>query len=290
MSTPAATVGGGLPRTVLRLHRPALLTWAVFVAGTCGWLVWLTKVAAKDPDLQGLPCTDPCDRLYLLLDYPTQLDWAGTLIGYAFVGVAAFAGGALIGRELESGTAQLAWTQGVTPARWLAAKLALPALALTLGATALVLVFRWAFAARPDPVWAENWYGASMFAARGPLVVAYPLCALAVGTLTALLLGRTLAALGTAVGAMWLFGSVLTYCRPYLWPTLTRTGPHAFDLPDSAWPVSEGSNTHGRFATYHPASHYWPLHLTETGIVLAVAALAALLSFRLLRHRTESAA
>ncbi|MET8942504.1 hypothetical protein ABZX30_02625 [Streptomyces sp. NPDC004542] len=35
----------GLPRTVLRLHRWALLAWAGFVAGTTGWLVWLTTAA-----------------------------------------------------------------------------------------------------------------------------------------------------------------------------------------------------------------------------------------------------
>ncbi|MEU2427409.1 hypothetical protein ABZ619_41560 [Streptomyces sp. NPDC007851] len=290
MSAPATATGRGLPRTVLRLHRPALLTWTVFVAGMCGWLVWLTEVAANDPDMQGLTCIDTCDRFYVLVDYPTQMNWAGILINYAFVGVAAFAGGALIGRELESGTARLAWTQGVTPVRWLAAKLALPAAALTMGAAALVLVFRWAFAAHPDLLWTRDWSSAYVFPARGPLTAAYALCALAVGTLTALLLGRTLAALGAATGVMWLFNAVLTYYRPYLWPSLRRTGTRSIDLPDDVWEVTEGRTAHGYFATYHPPSHYWPLHLTETAIVLAVAALAALVSFRLLKHRTGSPA
>ncbi|MEU3520839.1 hypothetical protein ABZ770_37225 [Streptomyces sp. NPDC006654] len=287
MTAPTLT---GLPRTVLRLHRPALLIWTLFVAGTCGWLVWLTEGAAKDPGLRGPACADTCDRLALLLTYPTQMDWVGTLITYAFVGAAAFAGGALIGRELESGTARLAWTQGITPARWLATKLALAALALALGGTTLVLVFRWAFAAQADPVWLLDWSSASVFAARGPLLVAYALCALAVGTLTALLLGRALAALGTAAGVMWLFNSVLTYYRPHLWSTDTRTGPHAFDLPDGDWVVAEGATAHGRFAAYHPASHFWPLHLTETAIVLAVAVLAVLCSFRILKLRPAAPA
>ncbi|MGW3124737.1 hypothetical protein [Streptomyces sp. NPDC001123] len=281
---------GGLPRTVLRLHRPALLTWTVFVVGMCGWLVWLTEVTAKDPDLQGLPCVDACDRPYLLLDYPMQLNWAGDLIGYGFVAVAAFAGGALIGRELESGTAQLAWTQGITPVRWLTAKLALPALAVTVGGTVLILVFRWAFAAHPDLTWESDWTWNMAFMARGPLLVAYALCALAVGTLTGLLLRRTLAALGAAAGAMWLLNAVLTIYRFRLWPPLTRTGPHAWDVPDGFWLVREGGDGNSRFATYQPPSHYWPLHLTETAIVLAVAVLATLLSFRLLKHRTESPA
>ncbi|MCG7210311.1 hypothetical protein [Streptomyces arenae] len=290
MSAASPAAGRGLPRTVLRLHRPALLAWALFVAGTCGWLVWLTEVAAKDPDMRGLACVGTCDRFYVLVDYPTQMNWAGILIGYAFVGVAAFAGGALIGRELESGTAQLAWTQGITPVRWLAAKLALPAVALTVGSAVLVLVFRWAFAAHPDLLWTQHWDSVYVFAARGPLTAAYALCALAVGTLTALLLGRTLAALGVAAGAMWLLNAVLTYYRPYLWPALRRTGARPVGLPEDSWKLTEGRNAHGYFATYHPPAHYWPLHLTETAIVLAVAALATLLSFRLLKHRTQSPA
>ncbi|MEU2772848.1 hypothetical protein ABZ646_07935 [Streptomyces sp. NPDC007162] len=281
-----APTPAGLPRTVLRLHRPALLIWILFVAGMCGWLVWLTEVTAKERGPQGLPCLGACGQSTVLIGFATELEWACTLIGYCFVGVAAFAGGALIGRELESGTAQLAWTQGVTPVRWLAAKLALPAAALTVGGTVLVLVFRWASSAHRT----QDWTSASVFAARGPLVVAYALCALAVGTLAALLLGRALAALGTAAGAMWLFNSVLTYYRPYLWPTDTRTGPHAFDLPDGVWLVNEGSDVHGRFAAYHPASHYWPLHLTETAIVLTVAVLAVLCSFRVLKGRLTSPA
>jgi hypothetical protein len=37
---------------------------------------------------------------------------------------------------------------------------------------------------------------------------------------------------------------------------------------------------------YHPDSHFWPLHLVETGIVLAVTAAATAAAFRLLHRRT----
>ncbi|MFH8259689.1 ABC transporter permease [Streptomyces roseolus] len=40
-----------------------------------------------------------------------------------------------------------------------------------------------------------------------------------------------------------------------------------------------------QFIDYHPASHYWPTQLIEAGIVLALAALAALATFRVLRAR-----
>ncbi|MFJ9807870.1 ABC transporter permease [Streptomyces sp. NPDC101158] len=40
-----------------------------------------------------------------------------------------------------------------------------------------------------------------------------------------------------------------------------------------------------RYAEYHPDSHFWPTQLVETGIVLALAALALFAAFRVLRAR-----
>ncbi|MCB8907829.1 MULTISPECIES: ABC transporter permease [unclassified Streptomyces] len=41
----------------------------------------------------------------------------------------------------------------------------------------------------------------------------------------------------------------------------------------------------GQYVDYHPQSHFWPTQLIETGIVLALAALAAYAAFRVLRAR-----
>ncbi|MFF4271246.1 hypothetical protein [Streptomyces sp. NPDC001536] len=46
----------------------------------------------------------------------------------------------------------------------------------------------------------------------------------------------------------------------------------------------------GYFTDYHPASHFWPLQLVETGLTLAVAALAVGTAFWLLRRGTRAAA
>jgi hypothetical protein len=40
------------------------------------------------------------------------------------------------------------------------------------------------------------------------------------------------------------------------------------------------------WATYHPESHFWPIQLVESGVVLAVAGLATAAAFALLRRRT----
>ncbi|MDN0194303.1 hypothetical protein [Streptomyces sp. S.PNR 29] len=278
-----------LPRTVLRLHRTSLICWGVFVAAVLGWLVWLTEVDAAH--IQHLKATcaldDPCNIPYLGWAHGERVGYAALLVCYGFLAVAAFAGSALIARELESGTAHLAWSQGVTPHRWLATKLAVPALVLTVGDSALVSAFRWAWAPHRELRYGDDWAFGEIFVARGPATVAYALCALAVGALTALVLRRTLPALAVSLAAMGALHLTLTLCRRFLWPTVTHTSAAEFELPNSAWQVGWGrTGTGGHYATYHPPSHFWPLHLVETGIVLAVTAAATVAAFTLLRRRT----
>ncbi|MFJ8107599.1 hypothetical protein [Streptomyces sp. NPDC096132] len=320
-ASPAApSTSWGTARTVLRLHRAALVVWAVFVVGLSGWLVWLAEVTAKEERKALEACDragqDWCDMTMVgLPGYEVGMGWVGLLVAYVFFGTAAFAGGALIGRELENGTARLAWTQGITPTRWLTAKLGVPALVVTAGATALVLVYRWARSGNQDllyDVWSD-----STFLSRGPAVVAYALCALAVGALTALLLRRALPALTVSVVATGLLAFAVAQYRGSFWPTVTLTSAtEGSDYPLSAWEVESGALIHGRqvpnfdvtrcyggstartqgcfddlgvtgfYTTYHPESHYWPIHLVETGIVLTVAALATTAAFWLLRRRT----
>jgi hypothetical protein len=313
------TAGWGTARTVLRLHRAALLLWALTVTGLVAGLVWLTEVTADEARARQQACDraaqDWCDTTFAAVDLSEPLAWIGLAICFSYVAVAAFAGGALIGRDLENGTTRLAWTQGVSPTRWLTAKLAVPALAVTAGTTVLVLVYRWAWRANLDLTYDEWMYGEA-YLARGTTAVAYALCALALGTLIALLLRRALPALGAAVAACWLLHFLLDRYRGSLWPTVTRTAPRDYDtMPENAWQVGYGVLVHGRpapdakpwkcegsaaetqrclddmgvtgfYSTFHPESHYWPLQLGESGIVLAVAALAVTASFLLLRRRT----
>lgn len=248
MSAPAV-LPTGLARTVLRLHRTALIVWAVFVSGCVGYLVWLTEVTAVSvrETLDACPMDGSMCGIGAWHAYSESMGWISTFMYYGFWAVAAWAGGALIGRELESGTARLAWSQGVSPARWLAAKLALPALALLVGGAVFVPVYRWAWSAHRD-LMGDNIHFNDVFADHGPLVVAYALCALAVGTLTGLLLGRPLPALAVSVAVMALLNRALERRRP-------TTG-------------------------------FWPAHLTETGLALATTALATTAAFWTLHRRT----
>ncbi|MEU9355989.1 hypothetical protein AB0D65_34575 [Streptomyces griseoloalbus] len=98
---------------------------------------------------------------------------------------------------------------------------------------------------------------------------------------------RALPALTVPVAAMWLLNLVLERFRPALWPTVTPSSPQPFELPNSVWQQEWGRTADGgHYASYHPASHFRPLHLVETGTVLAVAVLATAAAFAALRRRT----
>lgn len=167
-------------------------------------------------------------------------------------------------------------------------------------------------------LWTE-WFDAYDFRSNGTVALAYALCGLAVGVLAGLLLGRALPALGVACAVTFAITQSGDRYRPSMWPTVTVSGTEALELPDRALQLDRGvitdegarmgnnmacadtgsaaelrsclahSGLDEIWATYHPRSHFWPLQLVETGIVLAVAALAVTAAFVLLNRRTAAA-
>ncbi|MER5788090.1 hypothetical protein [Streptomyces sp. NPDC001980] len=245
-------------RSLRRLHRPALLVWAVFVLLVTGWLLWL--------HLSEVPAERTCPHLpFDSEEYAANCDYSaftdannvfnflGEALSYSCVAVAAWAGGALIGRELESGTAKLAWTQSVSPVRWLAGKLTAAALPLVAGGGLLALVFGRAWTSDQDWL-VSNWTYDRVFVPRGPLLPALLLFGLAVGALAGIALGRTLPALGAAA-------AVTLVTRLYL---------------REAWKPLHG-----------PLHGFWAVQLSATAMVLVPAAAATVGAFWLLRRRTR---
>jgi hypothetical protein len=335
----------GLLWTTYRLHRWALWVWLAYVATGAGLLLWAwgpavnemrSAVAACDLDARTAPAC--ATGAYITLnDYQDFLVWGFYFLFLAPVLVGAWGAAALTARELETGTAHLAWTQSVTPARWLTAKLALPAVAAVAGMTLLLALYRLAhFEGAGLYRYIRNgtrpWWGEDVFTATGVVMVPRVLCAVAVGVLLGLLLRRTLASLGAGLLVMAAGTFAFVLGRRLLWPAEivygSRIGspmPHA-DLPGGGQQVADGMvtasgdlvegdggtanwdcfeaaqrksgfDTDGYFAclkdngftdvwaAYHPRSHFWPLQYVESGIWLAVAALAVFLSYRLVRKR-----
>ncbi|MEV6385149.1 ABC transporter permease [Streptomyces sp. NPDC051773] len=314
---PADTaVRGGLTWTVWRVHRSALLVWSAYVLLMVGWMLWLRFVTGPEARAEEAACRkleNGCIDLASAFDYAAAMSTIGTLTAYSSYAVAAWAGASLTGRELERGTAQLAWTQSVTPVRWLTVKLAVPAAALTVGMAVLVLVYRWAWSTNRDLQTGE-WHYTDPFLNRGPAVLAYALCALAVGALAGIVLRRALPALTVALGFMVAFHLWFDARFHKLWPSTTLRGTAASRLPMTAEQLELGAVTSSGarvndvscfdadadidytrcmsgkgftdlYAEVHPMSHFWPLHLVATGIILAVGVLAGAAAFWLLRRR-----
>ncbi|MCZ4608617.1 ABC transporter permease [Streptomyces sp. Lzd4kr] len=312
----------GLLWTMLRVHRSALWFWVLLVAFGAGALLWAygpgADAAWAEFRRMGCDSGQPvlgCDDIGPAYDrYDTLYSLGAGVLGLAPFLTAAWAGGSLIGRELENGTAQLAWTQSVSPARWLAAKLAVPAALLATGTLALTLLHRMMWSTDGQlrlAMGSRDWYQSTTFEANGTLATAYALLGLAVGVLAGLLQRRALPALGTAVVGLALLATSIGTLRPYLWPVetltakdgypeyigmvlgdgaLTSTGARVSDplCVDDAKCLAEHDIV-GFYRDYHPSSHFWPLQLAETGIVLAVTALAVLIAFRLVKRRTGAA-
>ncbi|GGV53516.1 hypothetical protein GCM10010277_51200 [Streptomyces longisporoflavus] len=309
----------------VRLHRGALWTGlglVVLAAAVTGYLRW---AAHAYPEPTG-PCTSDgsCDTflgfgsartlLYeFLQNYSTGMLLIPVLIG-------AFVAGPVIGRELETGTHRLAWTQSQSPARWLVSKLTVFAVLSVAGGLALMAVFwvgRSGHEGMSDLIWADR----GVYESIGPALVAYCLLGVMVGALVGLLVRRTLVALaagGLITGLVLLgMGSV----RWELFPVRTVSGPASgtrtsytmHDIPVHSlimdmgvhntagerfvagqcspgqmadFPCPSDTRVTGWYADVHPYSHFWYVQLIETAIVLALAAAALYAAFRVLRRRT----
>ncbi|MFF8016032.1 hypothetical protein [Streptomyces sp. NPDC007929] len=295
-AAPAARPGG-LLRAVGRTHRAALALSLPALALAALALVWLHSLgdearagssACATPPSGGLPSCAAVDAITADATYRDGMSAVATALSLLMFPVAAWAGGALIGRELEHGTAQLAWTQSVTPVRWLAVKLAVPAALLTAGTSGLLLLNTWA-RGDGDPDLVGDWYHPDAFVSTGPVAVGYALAGLALGALAGLVWRRALPAAGVALAASLLLHGLLERFREYLWPTVTRTEAGALELPRSAFqvtwsdPARQGAGPSR--ATFHPESHFWPLQYVETGLLLAVAGTATAAAFLLLARR-----
>ncbi|WP_411087514.1 ABC transporter permease [Streptomyces sp. 061-3] len=318
---PAAGLRGPV-RVLLRQHRRSLwAACALLVLGigiVIGLRIWVA-VASSDELCADGDTTRCGDGFYLPTHArtvtETNLASGGTAALLLAVLIGVFVAGPLIARELESGTFRLAWAQSASPAQWLAARLALPAALATAGMTVLVLVYRWGWSGiRSNPrASGLSWFQSGIHPALGPTAVAYALLAVAVGALCAVVVRRTV--LSMSLTALVLGTVMLGFGKRYeLWPTVRALGG---DYPSGeAWhtesgmltasgkeiywkdcfragttvpedPASclrnQGGITH--FVDYHPASHFWPLQLVETGILLVLAAAAVALAFRVLRRR-----
>ncbi|MFD5729649.1 hypothetical protein ACFWMT_26580 [Streptomyces sp. NPDC058368] len=247
----------GPVRLVVRQHRLVLwISGALALAGIAlvigAW--WFTSASADD--FAGTGCSvrhtvTGCGIqvrhfLSIELHYARLLDYAGLVMTTLPVLIGLYVAGPLIGRELEDGTYRLSWSQSVSPARWLAAKLAVPGVLIVAGVAVLSAVYAWGSSRTHETHYPAQSSEPLVNGAMGPVPVAAALLGVALGALIALLLRRTLASM-----------------------TLTVVVSLALIVAREA---------------VRPDGAFWPLQLMETGILLVLAAAATALAFRVLRR------
>ncbi len=214
--------------------------------------------------------------------------------------IGAFVAGPVVARELESGTYKVAWTQSVSPRRWFAAKIAVPAAAVLGGMSLLAAAYTWAWQSLPLKLLPGEWWWRSIDM-LGPVPVGRALLGLAVGALAGLLLRRTVPALGATIFAHVLLAWPLESLRRFLvrpatdltadMPGLVRgsddwivergmIGPGGDRIPEpecgmgiSPSTCLEQHHATGWYLDYYPRSSMWPMLWAEAGlaVVLAVA-------------------
>ena len=200
--------------------------------------------------------------------------------------------------DLEHGTYRLAWTQSITRRRWLLGKLSLPILAALIASVALIVLFTWWRA--PE----VNLFGrldTGVYDTEGTVVIGYTLFALGLALALGAIWRRSAVALTVAfVGYFAVRVFVDYWLRDQLVSPLRATwkgtgDPHFLNhavvlsehivvnghevgssaggfLGGSSQLAAPGLGAHAVFhAVYRPASQFWQLQLTETGMFVAMA-------------------
>jgi hypothetical protein len=239
-----------------------------------------------------------------------------TLLIFLPLLVGALVGAPLVAREVEQRTHLLVWTQSISRRRWLTVKLALVLVASLLASGALLALLIWWY--RP---WAQlnGSFGNNAYDTAGPVWVAETLLALALGVFSGALTRRVVpaifltialfVAIRVPVASLWRpnFEAPITWTHPI--GQVTHNQP---TLSNQDWVITQGyidaqGNKHDGlvgcktnqtlvhcfqansaqaiFVSYQPADRFWTFQWIETGIHVAVSALALVAAIWLVRHR-----
>jgi len=115
--------------------------------------------------------------------------------------IGVFVGAPLLSRELESGTFRFTWTQGVGRSRAVVTTLVLLALFVTVATCVFGLLLNW-FAHPFEVIGNESQWQSGLFDTTGPMLAAWTLFGLALGTFLGALIGRTVAAMASTAAVV----------------------------------------------------------------------------------------
>lgn len=313
---------------VWRLHRNQVVWAAAALAGLTVLLVVTGAVMIGDYHralancAASGSCSDLSDQLFrgdgAIFDVVNLTVVVPLLFGL-------FWGAPMVAKEIEDGTHNLAWTQGVSRRRWLSVNLGWALLAAALWAAVLTSVVSW---------WRtpENALDSRLtaFDVQGIVPVAYAVFAVALGIAVGTLVRRVLPALAVTLGVFVAVRiAVANYLRPHFMApvrtisnivvsmkegaaaiTLPGVPPHAWllngglvgpngqldpQIPDACrQAIGNGFGVPGQCLAAHgfrqetifqPASRFWPFQGYETAIFVVLALVAIGLTYWRLQRR-----
>ena len=131
----------------------------------------------------------------------------------------------LVSREYEAGTHRLAWTQSVSPLRWITTKVVLIFGCIAAATVALSLLAVWAL--NPLMPAFGGRYNSTWFDIQGLVPVACMLFALSLGLAASALIRRTIPAMAVTLAVYAVARIPIHFVRAHFWPPTTRT----FNVP-----------------------------------------------------------
>jgi hypothetical protein len=228
-----------------RQHRAALGAVAAFLGAVAVYL-WLTGLQMHHAETT---YCHPASSIACSINFTGKYGETAIVVSVALQAVpaliGAFTGAPVLARELETGTYQYAWTQGIGRLRWTVGKLVPLAVAVTAAAGAFTVLFSW----YNQPFAAAGYatpFSARVFDLLGVAFAAWALAAFAIGVLAGMVIRRAVPAIAAtlAVYAGLAFATGLWLRQHYLTPLVTSNP----NQPGLAWVISGWYTKGGTFA------------------------------------------
>ena len=251
-----------------------------------------------------------------LNQYGSFLNYIGAAVLILPVLLGALVGAPLVAREFEQHTHQLVWMQSITRTRWLSVKLVMVLGAGLLVAGGLMVLLIWWYSPFSQLTGSFNQLA---FDFSGPVLIASMVLALAVGIFVGTLTRRPVFAIFLTIALLMAIRlPVEIGLRPNYEPQITVTWPLTqgnqppitLRIGDwnlgQGWIDAQGNKTNSvrcngsqqttlqciqadgyrsNYLSYQPADRFWTFQWIETGIYLAIAALALGATVWLVRRR-----
>jgi hypothetical protein len=212
--------------TIWRQHRAEAGVAAFISVGLATAMLVVGTVARDRADALGLPtCTSAHGDCSAALEalhrhFHTIPPFTAALIAVPLL-AGMFWAAPLVSREYEAGTHRLAWTQSVSPRRWITTKIAVIFAILAAAVLGLGLLASWAL----DPLTPAfgGRYNSTWYDTQGIVPVACMLFALAFGVAASAVIRRTIPAMSVTLLAYAAARIPIHWVRAHFWPAVTRS-------------------------------------------------------------------